>query len=117
MIVGWIRYLAERLVIWAVVKQCRTHPAIETRRIATREIEALRESVNIHFEYQDREQSILTARLTRRYDVGLAMNEATVRAQEQRRKDGTLHEIQQLTPRQQAALEFQKQYLARIQRQ
>lgn len=62
--------------------------------------------------YRKTETDILAESLTRRFDVGSALNEATNRAIEA--KKAAREEISELSGSQNKALEFQKQYLARI---
>lgn len=83
--------------------------ATEARRIAAREVAAAPESILAHFEYQRSEADILSERLARRYDPGMALSEAANRAiaQKQAARDP------QLTSRQLAALKVQEETLNR----
>jgi hypothetical protein len=127
--IGWqIHHLCLRLagdaLVWLLVRSAKVYgwrELAEVRRVAQREVWAIAESITGHFEYQTTERQILTERLTRRFDVGMAMNEATNRARERRRvleAEGLVVEAEpQLTDRQKAALAFQEQYLKRVQAQ
>ena len=84
-------------------------------RIAQREVNAVNESIRSSIEWHTSEVDILTARLTRRYDVGMAMNEATQRAMDARKAAWTDHDIIPMTGRQNAALAFQEMMLKRNQ--
>ena len=41
---------------------------------------AIHDTIIAHFDFQNREQRILSDRLARRFDLGMALNEAAVRA-------------------------------------
>lgn len=56
----------------------------------------------------------LTPRLERRFDVGMAMNEAAQRAMQAKRENGTDREVQELSGTQKAALTFQQEYLQKL---
>ena len=53
----------------------------EVEKLAWRETRSPSgESIIAHFDWQDREQRILSDRLARRFDLGMALNESAVRA-------------------------------------
>jgi hypothetical protein len=89
------------------------HPLdpVEVEQLAWRELRAIRESILAHYDYQNREQRILSDRLARRFDLGQALNEAAVRAVEEK---------QAIVPagypsrHQMAALELQAEELQRV---
>jgi hypothetical protein len=86
------------------------HPLdpVEVEQLAWRELRAIRESILAHFDYQNREQRILSDRLARRFDLGMALNEAAARAIEEK------HAVVPAgypTPHQMTALEFQAEQL------
>jgi hypothetical protein len=58
------------------------HPLdpVEVEQLAWRELRAIEASILAHYDFQNREQRILTERLGRRFDLGLALNEAAARA-------------------------------------
>lgn len=104
-----------RIYCWLLCRHAALvgYDKTETKRIVTRELAAITESVTTHFEFQQREVVILTARLRRRYDIGMAMNESTQRAQLLRAADGA-KDTPVLSASQTAALEYQKKYLQGI---
>ena len=81
-----------RLYCWALVRDLLDEPPDdapnwtpnmdrrELRRLVWREMAAIRTSIIEHYRYQDCEARILNDRLSRRYDPGLAVNEAAKRA-------------------------------------
>lgn len=77
-------------------------------RIAHRELSAISEA----FSYHESEVKVLGERLGRRFDQGMALNEAANRAIAAKKTAET--EGNGLSSNQKAALEFQKQYLDRI---
>lgn len=113
-----IERLARRLLIWAldrrIARLCDFPPG-NLYQVIDREIHAIEFSIATAAEWQWDETKILVDRLTRRYDVGMAMNESTLRAREARAKQGLDPEGPQLTGKQLQALAFQQQYLKRIQ--
>lgn len=118
--IGPIERLARRLLIWAMDRRiaalCEFPPG-NLYGVIEREVASIDTSIAVAAEWHFDEVEILTARLTRRYDVGMAMNEATQRAQAARRARGEEPDGPQLTANQKAALKFQVQYLKRIQGQ
>lgn len=86
----WLLDLASRLFVWALTRDLMetqepdrvfdNMTTAEVRRLAWREITAIRVSIIEHYRFQDREQRILTERLKRRYDLGQALNESAQRA-------------------------------------
>lgn len=108
--------LSGSIYAWSVAKHAANagYDLAEAARLAVRETLAVKESVVAHFEYQKTEQDILSERLARRYDIGMAMNEAANCAIVQKAAAKEDPRNPPLTSRQQAALEFQKEYLARI---
>jgi hypothetical protein len=89
------------------------HPLdpVEVEQLAWRELRAIRDTIIAHYDYQNREQRILSDRLARRFDLGLALNEAAVRA---------VQEKQAIVPpgyptqQQMAALEFHAEQLTEL---
>jgi hypothetical protein len=86
------------------------HPLdpVEVERLAWRELRAIRDTIVAHYDYQNREQRILSDRLARRFDLGMALNEAAVRAVEEK------HAVVPAgypTPLQMRALEMQAEQL------
>ena len=118
----FIERLAARLYVWALTHDLMAIPPDdapnwtppmekrEVMRLIERELGAIRTSIIEHYRYQDREQRILSERLTRRYDVGMAMNEATNRAIEAKKAAGEPNP-DNLSPKQKMALEVQAQTL------
>lgn len=108
---AFLNSLPGRFYAWFLVRGAirRGWDATEARRIAKREIEAVPESILAHFVYQKSEADILSERLARRYDPGMALSEAANRAiaQKQAARDP------QLTSRQLAALKVQEETLNR----
>lgn len=56
----------------------------EVEKLAWRELIAIRETILANYDFQNREQRILTERLARRFDLGTALNESAVRAVKER---------------------------------
>lgn len=79
---------------------------------AKRELDQVETSVLAIIEYRKSESDILNERLTRRFDVASAMNEAAQRAIAMKTAAKTDRDIQPLSGPQAMALEFQKKYLA-----
>lgn len=104
-VIGVIHGLAQRLYVWAICAAAAHRP----RRLVEREVKAVPETVDASLAYQNREQETLTVRLSRRYDIGMAMNEAANRAM----ADKATARLQ-LTPQQEAALKVQQDYLQRV---
>lgn len=52
----------------------------EVRELAWREVRAIEASIRAHYDFQNREQRILSDRLARRFDLGMALNESAERA-------------------------------------
>lgn len=115
----FIERIARRLLIWALDRRLARECYFEPHNlypVIEREIRAIEKTIAAAAEWQVDEIKVLTERLTRRYDVGMAMNEATQRAQEARKKAGLEPEGMPLTGAQKAALRVQQEYLAKIQR-
>lgn len=108
---AWVMRLAHRAYIYAALRQSVFSDRADLAKLLERELLAIPETVAAHFAYQDREVRILTDRLSRRFDVGSAVNEAANRAIQDKK---VAREAQPLTGRQLAALEFQKQHLQKI---
>ena len=99
-----------RLAVWAYKK------SDESGRIKTAMEDYLRTANKVifdQFEHYDRKLALRSEQLTRRYDPAAALNEAANRAIEQRRAENAPKEPQ-LTGKQLAALEFQRDYLRKI---
>jgi hypothetical protein len=75
---------ARKAYIWSLLKQLPKRPAPEVLRLVERELDAIPESILGHFDWQRREVEILSDRLARRFDVAMALNEATNRAIEEK---------------------------------
>lgn len=86
------------------------HPLdpVEVEQLAWRELRAVEQSIVAHFDYQNREQRILSNRLARRFDLGMALNEAAARAITEKH---AAVPAGYPTARQMAALEFQVEQL------
>lgn len=105
-VLGWIKGRARRVYLWALVAEQPTEmDRAKFAALAEREIDAIRETIVAHFDYQDSEARILSERLARRYDPGMALNEATNRALEA--KAAAKAAGMGLTPKQELALKFQ----------
>lgn len=111
--ISYVRRLAEAAYIWSVTRQIYPggpHSRTEVVELLTREVAEIPQNVREAMNYQDREQAVLKARLSRRFDLGLALNEAANRAIAEKQ------DLQkpQLSAKQQAALKFQEEYLQRV---
>lgn len=117
----WLIAIAGRTYVWALARDLVSEGVEqlgggvsypfdpdEVRRIAWREISAIRESILAHFDYQDREARILNDRLSRRYDPGQAVNEAANRAIAAKKAAGE-PSPDNLTEKQKLALRLQEQ--------
>jgi hypothetical protein len=106
-IVNYIGSKAAKVLCWALtyemVRSGRVRDRERAKYLVEREIREMSETVA----YQHSEIEMLTSRLSRRYDPGQALNEAARRAVADKQE-------QRMSPQQKAALEFQKQYLAKI---
>lgn len=111
----WIKKVSGSIYAWCVAKDAEVqgYRYTDSKKIADREIAAISESLAKHFDWQDREQRILSERLGRRYDLGMALNESANRAIKERDKDAA-KAAPQLTGSQLKALEFQKRYLQNV---
>lgn len=89
------------------------HPLdpVEVEQLAWRELRAIEASIVAHFDYQNREQRILSDRLARRFDLGMALNESAVRAVQEKQ---ALVPPGYPTPRQMDALELQVEQLQQL---
>jgi len=117
--------IASRVYVWALVRDLKADPpedaatwlapldSSELRRLAWREIGAIRVSIIEHGRYQDREARILNDRLSRRYDPGQAVNEAANRAIAAKQAAGE-RSPDTLTAKQKLALQVQQQHLQRV---
>lgn len=122
-IILWFIRRASAIHLWLLVRWARNlgWDASDAWRIAKRELAAVPDSMNGHFAWLVSEREIITARLVRRFDIGLAMNEATNRALEERARliaeEGISPEPTPiLSETQRAALKFQEEYLQIIAR-
>lgn len=113
---NFIVRLARFILIRSVVSQATAVGADPTTslRVATREIDLILESVRVSDFWIKSEGDIIGDRLLRRYDVAMAMNEATNRAIVQRAAVRAEIAGNALNPQQAQAFEYQKAYLARI---
>lgn len=106
-----------RLYVWALVREIMAPnldvplDAREARRLVWRELGAIRETVIEHARYQDREARILNDRLSRRYDPGMAVNEAANRAIAAKQAAGE-RSPDTLTDKQKLALQLQERTVA-----
>lgn len=109
--IDWLISKLMPVKVWLLMREAKRlgWNLSETERLAKRELDAVQESIRAHFEYQISEVEILSQRLGRRYDPGMALNEAANRAiaQKQAARDP------QLTSRQKLALKFQEEELKR----
>lgn len=99
--------LAEDIYIWATMRALRKELGVvraDDERVLRNEIRAVQESILYYINYQSQEASILNERLSRRFDPGMALQEATNRAIEAKK------ELRQhMTLQMQHGLEEQKQ--------
>lgn len=111
-IIDWL----SKMLAWAIWHSLRRDcDRPDLRKIIDREVSAVRQSVIAYTEFQVSEQEILTQRLGRRFDLGMALNEATSRALEAKKAAGDeLKPQEQLTSKQLDALAVQEQYLQKI---
>ena len=111
--IAYIRRLVASIYVWALCREAESEgrDLEDARRIFRREVDAVPESYAYHRAYQDGEQAILEERLSRRYDLGMALNEAAQRAIADK---AVAREAPKLSANQLKALEFQKDYLKRL---
>ena len=112
-----VKAWAERLLVWCITEQCvdSGQDRAKSRQLVQREINAVFGSIEAYADYLMTETAILTERLSRRYDPGMALNEATNRVIAAKREAGEEF-VSPLSGNQQAALKFQQEYLQRIAR-
>lgn len=98
---------------WALIRVMwysrdgETRPFSEMAVLYLNELNAVKDNVSAYISFQKSEKEILTERLGRRYDIGLAMNESAQRAMEEKK----YYMLRELSGKQKAALEFQAKYL------
>ena len=111
--------ICRRLYVWAQARELlplltfKSTTRAEVELLVERELRAIRTSIVEHYRYQDREARILNDRLSRRYDPGQAVNEAAKRAVEAKQAAGA-PSPDNLTAKQQLALEVQQAHLRRV---
>jgi len=110
--INWLERQAERYVVWCLARRARRdgHDVEHVRTFAQRALAQLPADITAMCVYQESEAAVLTKRLGRRYDPGLALNEATNRALDA--KQAAV--VTTLSATQLAALEVQKQTVRRI---
>lgn len=111
-----IEKYAARVFTWALVRQAeRRGLNLHTARaVAQREVAAISATIRESECWQMDEQRILTERLGRRYDLGMAMNESANRALEAKKAAKAGADVPRLTAGQEAALKVQQETLERI---
>jgi len=109
-----VKKLADVASVASISHMAKSHgfDVVETRRVAKREVDAIWDSLSAHLDYQTTEAQILNERLARRYDFGMAMNEAANRAIAAKKAAGQPNP-HNLTGFQERALELQKETLQR----
>lgn len=117
----WLDRTALRIAAWLVTRVTVNRTGFLRERVvdvATNEINDLPAIIREAVTFQKTEQQILSDRLGRSYDLGMALNESANRAiaQKQKAKQEAAG-IMPLTDRQQMAFEYQKQYLQKIVRE
>lgn len=107
-----VLWLSGSLSTWAYIRMAedRDWSPTTVKHVVQSEQNAVWDQVRKVIEYQAGEVELLEDRLSRRFDIGMAMNEAANRAiaQKQAARDP------ELTGRQKLALEFQKEYLQKV---
>ncbi len=110
--IDFIEKWSARVLVWALCRQAegRNWDLQVARRVANREVRAISETIGAAACWHKSETEILTERLGRRYDLGMALSESANRAiaQKQAARDP------QLTERQKMALKVQEETLQRI---
>lgn len=110
---NWIRRAAECVLIWCICREAEKRGVdlgimrTSARHYVERAWGDALDSASFH----RTEVEILEARLRRRYDPGMALNEAANRAMQDK---AAARQAIPLSSKQLAALEVQKQYLDRI---
>ena len=108
----WVQQASKRVLVWSLIQEGMGagKPKQAAARIAEQVVAGIAEAVR----WQDGEQAILAERLSKRYDLGMALNESANRAMVAKRAAKTAEDAPQLTAAQLKALEFQKQFLQRV---
>ncbi len=113
-----VEWYSMRLAAWLVARVTfRVYGGQKDQiyKLAVSEINDLPKIIDRAITYQKNELEILSERLSRSYDPGMALNEAYNRVAVQKQKARQeAAGIMPLTSKQLAALEYQKQYLQKI---
>jgi hypothetical protein len=113
---GWVSRQLQRFYISALVREIvEIDSKIDSKIVkplVEAELTGIRRSIIDTYHYRDREQRLINERLTRRFDISQAMNEATNRAIAAKQAAGAMRDVPQLTGKQQLALELQQATLA-----
>jgi hypothetical protein len=115
-VITWLARQSMRLTIATHIKRAKASGEWSEKfeQFLRSEMQAYYHHCLSRASHYDSEVDIVSDRLSRRYDPGMALNEATERALAKKREDSTTKEIQPLTHAQMKALEFQKAYLKNI---
>lgn len=111
--VRWLRGHAENVLIWCLCREAEAtgYDLNKARYLAAKEVRGTTAALNATIHYQKAEAAAQEERLTRRFDIGMALNEAANRAMDEKK---TLREHAArsgLTDRQLMALELQQRTL------
>lgn len=112
-LVGLIKRWSGAIYAWASLYECVSHglDREQAKGVIAREMAEIQTTAVKAFEFQLSEQNILSERLGRRYDLGMALNESANRALAQKKVAMTESEVPKLTGSQLAALKYQEKYL------
>jgi hypothetical protein len=115
-LVGLIKRWSGAIYAWASLYECCAHglEREQTKKLIAREMDEIQITAVKAFEFQLSEQNILSERLGRRYDLGMALNESANRALAAKKAAKTEGEVPKLTGSQLAALRYQEKYLQDI---
>jgi hypothetical protein len=112
---AFLRRQAGRAYVALLVREAkeRGFEPVKARRLAWSEVAAIPDTLVAHFDYQKSEATILSERLARRFDPGMAVNEAAQRAIAAKKAAGQ-PSPDNLTDKQRLGLELQEQHLKEV---
>lgn len=111
----FLKRLLTRWLVWVYVWEARKsrRDPVQYRRLVKRELTGIDENIEAYRSWLASEQTVLEARLNRRFDLGLALNESANRVIEAKKLAREANP-DNLTDKQKMALEVQRAYLKRV---
>lgn len=113
-VIAFIKRQLVNALAWVICFEARKggRSKAEMRSLVLRELSGVQENIEAYASWLSSERAVLEARLNRRFDLGMALNESANRVIEAK-KLAREPNPDNLTGQQKAALEFQKQFLQR----